>query len=391
MKHVPLILRHLRHSWMRTAATVLAMVVCVFLFCTLETVIDAVNWGLRSANASRLVVRNAVSLFYSLPLTYRDKVKSLPGVTHVAAVNLWLLAFGGNADYFRHPAQAIDPEEYLTIYPEYILSAEDRRAFVQDRRGCIVGPDTAREFGWKVGDAIQLEDRTANLPPFELVVRGIYQVDDVRHPGTDARILFFQQQYLEEATGHRARVGFLAVAVDQPERAPAVSAAIDRMFEDSERQTRTETESAFRAGMVSMAGNLARLLRLVTLAVVFAILVVTANTMSMAVRERRREIAVLKALGFGSGRVMALVLAEALSLGATGGGLGVLLGHVALRALPRLPGIGWAVQQFPTLGLSLGVGSAGFGVAILLSLAAGLLPAVFAYRCRTADSLRTIR
>jgi putative ABC transport system permease protein len=390
MRYLPFILKHLRYNWIRTASTVLAMVVCVFLFCTLQTIIVAINWELRSANASRLVVRNAVSLFYSLPLPYKGKIRAIPGVRNVATSNFWLLAFGGSADFFRHPAHAIDAEEYLAIYPEYVLSPEERRAFLQDRRGCIVGPDTAKEFGWKVGDAVQLEDRTANLGPFEFVVSGIYQVDNVRHPGTDARILFFHQQYLEEASGHRVTAGFFVVEIDEPEQAGAVSASIDDMFQDSERQTHTETESAFRAGMVSMAGNLARLLDLIGVAVIFTILVVTANTMSMAVRQRRKEIAVLKTLGFGSALVMALVLAEALVLGTLGGALGVALGHLTIKALPGIPLIGWAVQQFPNLGLPPVVGSTGFALAILLSLAAGLVPAAAAYHGRVTELLRTV-
>jgi putative ABC transport system permease protein len=390
MRFLPLVLKHLRHNWIRTTSTVAAMVVCVFLFCTLQTIITAVSWELRSANASRLVVRNAISLFYSLPLTYKDKVRAVPGVRSVATAGFWLLAFGDSADFFKHPAYAIDAAEYLAMYPEYVLSPEEKRAFLADRRGCLVGPDVAREFRWKVGDAIRLEDRTANLPPFDFVVSGIYGVDDVRHPGTDARILFFHHRYLEERSGHRVGAGFLVVEVDDPSRAGSVAASIDRAFEDSERQTHTATESAFRAGMVSMAGNLTRILQVIGVAVIFTILVVTANTMSLAVRQRRKEIAVLKTLGFGSGLVMALILGEALVLGLLGGGLGVALGQVTIRALPRLPIIGWAVQHYPNLGLSPLVGSAGFALALLLSLAAGLVPATIACRGKVTDLLRTL-
>ena len=390
MRFLPFVLKHLRHTWIRTTSTVLAMIVCVFLFCTLQTIIAAVSWELRSAKASRLVVRNAISLFYSLPLTYKDKVRAVPGVRNVATAGFWLLAFGGSADFFSHPAYAIDAEEYLAMYPEYILAPEEKRAFVGDRRGCLVGPDTASEFRWKVGDAIRLEDRTANLPPFDFVVSGIYEVDKVRHPGTDARILFFHHEYLEEISEHRVGAGFLVVEVEDPGRAGSVAASIDRMFEDSERQTHTATESAFRAGMVSMAGNLTSVLQVIGVAVAFTILVVTANTMSMAVRQRRKEIAVLKTIGFGNGLVTALILGEALVIGFLGGGLGVALGRVTIRALPGLPIIGWAVQHHPHLGLSPLVGWAGFALALFLSLAAGLVPATTAYRGKVTDLLRTL-
>ena len=222
------------------------------------------------------------------------------------------------------------------------------------------------------------------------MVSGIYHVDNVRHPGTDGRILFFHHKYLEEATQHRAGAGFLVVEIEDLQKAGAIAASIYEMLEDSEGQTHTETESAFRAGMVSMAGNLARLLNVIGVAVILTILVVTANTMSMAVRQRRKEIAVLKTLCFNRGLVIALVLGEALVLGTLGGALGVALGHLTIRALPGIPLIGWAVQQFPSLGLSPAVGSAGFALALLLSLAAGLVPAGIAYRAKVTGLLRTV-
>jgi putative ABC transport system permease protein len=383
MKYLPFVLKHLRHNWMRAASTVLAMVVCIFLFCTLQTIIAAIQWELKSANASRLVVRNAVSLFYSLPLGYKDKLQAIPGVRNVATANFWLLTIGGRADFFKHPAYAIDPAEYLAIYPEYVLAVEQKRAFLADRRGCIVGPDTARELGWKVGDMV-------SIPPFEFLISGIYQVDHVRHPGTDGRILFFHHKYLEQALEGGMQAGFLVVEIDDPTKAGSVAATIDETFENSDRQTRTETESAFRAGIVSMAGNLSRLLRLIGTAVIFTILVVTANTMSMAVRQRRKEIAVLKTLGFGSELVMALVLGEALALGTAGGLVGVALGQLTIRALPGVPVVGWAVQHVPSLGLSPAVAVGGCGLALLLSLAAGLAPAAVAYRGRITDLLRSV-
>jgi putative ABC transport system permease protein len=390
VKYLPLVLRHLRHSWLRTTTTVLSVAVCVFLFCTLETITRAVGQGLRSTTASRLVVRNAISLFYALPLTYKEKVRSVPGVKNVAMANFYLLSIGGSADFFRHPAYSVDAAEYLAIYPGYVLTPEERKAFVGDRRGCIVGPDTARELGWKVGDTLELPDRVYDLKqPYQFVLQGIYRVDDVRYPGTDTRTLFFHHDYLEEATQHRAGAGFLVVEIDDPGKAATVSATIDGMFHDSERQTRTETESAFRAGIVSMAGNLVRLLSLVGAAVTFTILVVTANTMSMAVRERRREIAVLKAIGFGSGLVLALILCEALVLGLLGGALGVLFGMLMIAALPGLPLIGDAVRHVPASGLTPAVAAAGLGTALLLSLVAGFVPAVGAYRGKVVELLRT--
>lgn len=394
MKFLPYVLKHLRRNWIRTGSTVAAMAVCIFLFITLQTVIAAVNWGLRSANASRLVTRHAVSLVFNMPVAYKARIQAIPGVKNVAISN-WFFGFlGSTPDFTRFFANfAVEPEEYLAMYPEYVLTPEERQAFLQDRRGAIVGIDTARRFGWKVGDQFQLE---SVIPPyrvgrpFEFVIRGIYTVDAVRYPGTDGRLMFFHYKYLDEATRGRAAAGIFNVEIADPAQAGTVSRAIDTLFEDSDAQTHTETEAAFRAGFVALAGNLALLLNGIGIAVTFTILLVTANTMSMAVRERRTEIAVLKTLGFPSRLVMGLVLAESLALGALGGGLGVLLGAGMIRALPALPMIGDAVRQYPSLGLSPLIAGLGFANALLLGLLAGLVPALDAYRAKITDMLRTV-
>jgi putative ABC transport system permease protein len=395
MKFLPYLLKHLRRNWIRTLSTVAAMAICIFLFCTLQTVLTAVTWGLKSANASRLITRHAVSLVYPIPLTYKEKVRGLPGVKNVAGAN-WFFGFlgGGQPDFRNFFANyAVDSEEYLQIYPEYILTPEEKAAFLEDRRGCIVGPDTAKKFGWKVGDTFQLESTIPTYRvgrPFDFVIRGIYRVDDARYPGTDARLMFFHWKYLYESTQQRAQIGFLTTEIEDPSKAAPTAKAIDALFENSDRATKTETEAAFRAGFVSMAGNLTLLLNGIGLAVIFTILLVSANTMSMAVRERRTEIAVLKTLGFGSGLVMALILGEALLLGVLGGAFGLGLSALMIKALPTIPYIGDAVRAFPNLGLSVPVGTLGFGVALLLGLAAGIVPALGAYRAKITDMLRTV-
>jgi putative ABC transport system permease protein len=393
MRYLPYILKHLRRNWIRTTSTVLAMSVCIFLFCTLRTFVEAVTWGLESASATRLVTRHAVSLVFNLPVAYKERIAAVPGVVRVAALN-W---FGGTrrpgdfTEFF--PNLAVEAEPYLAIHPEYILSEEQKREFLADLRGCIVGRQTAERFGWTIGDAFQLE---SFIPPyrvgrpFEFVIRGIFDDDPVRYPGTDTTLMFFHWKYLYEMTRERSGVGNFVIQIADPDRAPSISKAVDALFENSDAQTRTETEAAFRASFVSLAGNLALLLNGIALAVMFTILLVTANTMSMAVRERRTEIAVLKTIGFPSGLVMALILGEALLLGALGGGVGILLGRQVIRWLPGLPIIGDAVRGFPDLGLHPGIAVLGFGTALLLGLLAGIVPAVLAYRARVTDMLRQV-
>jgi putative ABC transport system permease protein len=278
------------------------------------------------------------------------------------------------------------------MYPEYQIKEDEKRAFIGNLQGALIGRGLATKYGWKVGDRFFLESfippYRKSSGPFEFIVEGIYDVDLVRYPGTDATLMFFHQKYLEEGTGRRVGAGTYAVEIVDPSKAATVSKAIDAVFENSDAPTKTETEAAFMAGFVSMAGNLALLLNAIGIAVAFTILLVTANTMSMAVRERRTVIAVLMTLGFSSGVVMALILGVALVRGGLGGAMGLFLSRAAISVLPRVPMIGGLFAQFPSFGLSAVVAALGFAIALFLGLAAGFVPALLAYRSRITEMLR---
>jgi putative ABC transport system permease protein len=406
MKYLPYVLKHLRRNWLRTLSTILAMGICIFLFCVLETVIETVNFGLQSASASRLVTRHAVSLGFNLPLAYKARIEGIKGVKRVATSS-WFggrlvekreetrVAGGDGSDFSRFFANlAVDPEAHLDLNPEFVLPPEEKQAYLQDRRGCIIGRDLAKRFDWKVGDIFYLESVIPSYRrpegPFEFVVRGIYDVDLTQSPGTEASVMFFHHDYLYEGVGRGIGAATYAIEIEDPDKAGDVSRAIDALFENSDAQTTTETEAAFRAGFVSLAGNLALLLRFIGLAVTFTILLVTANTMSMAIRERRTEIAVLKTLGYKSGLVMTLILGEALLIAALGGALGLFLGRAMIHALPSLPLVGAAARGFPNLGLSPKVGGIGLGLALVLGGLAGFFPALLAYRGRITEMLRQV-
>jgi putative ABC transport system permease protein len=391
MKYLPYVLKHLRRNWIRTASTVLGMAVCIFLFCTLQTILAAINYSLQSASAQRLWTRHSVSLVFTLPLSYKARIASVPGVRRVAN-STW---FGGiykdRKNFFAN--FAIDPEDFLAIYPEIEIPADQRAAFLSDRRGALVGRGLAAKFGWKVGDTIQLE---SDIPPyrigrpFDFAIRGIYDIDRVKNAGGDVNSMYFHYNYLYEATNKRVNAGTYVLEIDDPDRAGAIGRAVDALFENSDAQTKTETEGAFVAGFVSLAGNLALLLNTIGLAVSFTILLVTANTMSMAIRERRTEIAVLKTLGFSGRLVLGLVLAEALALGLRGGGLGLLLGWVSLKGLQEAPMLGTVLAFYPNVGLTPLVAVLGMGLALVLALAAGVVPAVAAYRGKVTEMLRQV-
>ena len=389
MKFLPFIARHLRHNWIRTLSTVLAMAVCIFLFATLETLIYAVSGNVKSPGASRLITRHNVSLAFGLPKAYEAEIAALPGVKRVSGSN-W---FGGMRDLGKprdfFPNFAIEAETFLPMYPEFHLAPEQQQAFLEDLRGCIIGKDVAEKLHLSVGDPLQLQSPLYRIEkPFEFVVRGIYSTDQVRFPGTSDNMMLFHYKYLDEAIGKKGLVGTYRVEIADAGQAASISKAIDGRFENSEAQTHTETEAVFSASFISLGGKLALLLNGIGMAVMFTILLVTANTMSMGVRERRTEIGVLKTLGFPAGLVLRLVMGEAITIGAIGGVMGVVLAQFATRAFVKAPMIGDLLKRVANLGLPLHIAALGVAIAVSLGVAAGFVPAILAYRARITDLLR---
>lgn len=406
MRFLPFLLRHLAHAWVRTASTVLAMALCVFLFCTLQSVLGQFDRIVDSRSPRKLVVRNGIGIVSSIPLHYGDRIRTLPGVTHVAAT----LMFGGVMPARREGRAdtgagtewtsvfsnvAVDAVPYFAMSPELRVPPDEFQAFLSDLRGCVIGRSLADKFGWRIGDRVHLESFSSSLRkpsgPFEFVVRAVYDV--APDSGAEASVLFFHFRYLTEGLGWSAqgvplRTHLFTVGVADPARAAETAAAIDEMFENSSDQTFTESEKAFTAGFISMVGDLGAVVNGVGLAVCFTILLVTANTMSMAVRERRTEIAVLKTLGFRSAQVMGLVVGEALLLGGLGGLVGVASARVALAVLTGTPD--FTLAGLTRVDLRPPVALGGLGVALLLGLLAGLLPAWGAYRARVTDTLRDV-
>jgi len=403
MKFLPFVFKHLRATWVRTASTVVAMALCVFLFCTLRSVLDHFDRFVATRSPRILITRSAVSLIGSVPLTYAPRMLALPGVKRVAAT----VMFGGvlparregkvdpNAGWetdwttvFQN--LAVDAEPYFAMHPEHQVPAEQFRDFMGDLRGCVIGTKLAEKFGWRIGDHFFLQSTVSGMRkksgPFEFVVRGFVDTDLQKYPGTDPSLMFFHFKYLSESMGGWTKTHLFSVEVDDPDHAAEIAAAIDAQFENSTAETFTETESAFASSFLSLVGDLGALVNGIGLAVCFTILLVTANTMSMAVRERRTEIAVLKTLGFSGGQVMGLVVTEALLLGATGGVLGVGGALLAILALNRAP-----EQMFlgiAELDLRPSVALSGLSVALALGFTAGFLPAWGAYRARVTEMLR---
>ena len=319
-----LLLRNAFRHPLRAFLTLCGMAVAILAFGLLRTVVDAWYAGVEASSASRLVIRNAISLVFPLPLSYRDKIRSVEGITRVS-YGSW---FGGiyidRKNFFAN--FAVEPRTYLEVYSEYLLSEDQKTAFLRERKSCIAGRKLARRFNWKIGDTITLKG-TIFPGDWDFVLRGIYEGRD---KNTDESQFFFHWDYLNETIRktfpRRAdQVGVYIVSVARRDLAPQVSEAVDALFKNSYAETLTETERAFQMGFVSMTEAILIAIQLVSLVIVIIILAVVANTMVMSVRERMGEYAVFKTLGFGGWHIGGMILGESLVLTLLGGGLGMIL------------------------------------------------------------------
>jgi putative ABC transport system permease protein len=331
--------------------------------------------------AKRLITRDRVSLAFFLPAYYRDKIRALPGVTAVAPMT-W---FGGRYKDDRPEnffAQlATDPDEYLKVASDKIVPPDQVLAWQHDRAGALVDVTLANKYGWKIGDRITLQGNIfpANL---DLTIRGIYH----RDPPQNA--LYFHAKYLEESVGwFKGQAGWYATQVASAEEVGPVSKQIDDMFHNSPLPTKTESEKAFQLSFVATLGNVKAFILGICGAVVFTILLVSANTMAMSVRSRTREVALLKTLGFTRQRVLSLFVGEAVAQSVIGGALGVFAAVGLIQWLTHSPiaiGIPLSMKvTLPTMIFAL-------AVAATVGFISGWVPAYTASRKNIVEGLRHI-
>jgi putative ABC transport system permease protein len=379
-----LILKNALRHRLRSALTVLGLVVATLSFGLLQTVVDAWYAGAEAASNTTLVTRNATSLVFPLPLSYAEKIRGIEGVRQVAYAN-W---FGG---VYQDPKNffaqfAISGQSYLDIYPDYLLPEAERAAFLRDRKGAIVGRKLATQFGFKVGDIIPIRG-TIFPGQWEFVVRGIY---DGRQPGTNTTQMFFHWDYLNETmrknSPRRAnQIGVYVVQIARAEDAALISNRIDGQFKNSLAETLTETEKAFQLGFVSMSEAIVVAIRVVSFVVILIIMAVMANTMAMSARERLGEYATLKALGFGPLWLATLIFGESLLLAAAGAGLGIaLLFPVAAAFAAQMGTLFPVFEVAPQTVLLQALAALGVG------LVAGIAPTIRAARVNIVEGLRSI-
>ncbi len=384
MEVLKLILKNaLRHK-LRTALTVLGLVVATLAFGLLQTVVSAWYAGADAASNTRLVTRNAISLVFPLPLSYENRIRGIEGVTGVAYANWFGGIYQEPKNFF--PQFAISARSYLDMYPEFVLSEDQRAAFLRDRKGCIVGRKLAAQYGFKIGDVIPIKG-TIFPGQWEFVVRGIY---DGKRENTDTSQFFFHWDYLNETVLKTAKqranqVGLYVARIDNPDNAAAISRAIDHQFKNSLAETLTETEKAFQLGFVSMSEAIVVAIRVVSFVVIVIIMAVMANTMAMSARERLAEYATLKALGFGPGFLALLIFGESLLIALAGAGLGIALLFPVAHAFSAKMGTLFPVFEIAPQTLLLQ-----FLAALAVGIVAAIAPTLRSIRVNIVDGLRSI-
>ena len=372
-----------RHK-LRTTLTVIGIVVAITAFGLLRTIVEAWYAGANASSSARLVTRSSVSLVFSLPLTYAEKIRQVQGVQSVS----WMNWFGGvyvsERNFF--PQFAVDAPTYLEMYPEFILPSEERKAFLTDRKGAIVGRKLAEQYGWRVGDQIPLRG-TIYAGTWTFNLRGIYDGAD---KGTDQSTMYFHWALLNETikTIYPRRgdqTGIFIVRLRDPAQAAEVSAAIDAMFRNSLAETMTETEKAFQLSFVAMTEAILLAIQAVSFVVIVIIMAVMANTMAMTARERGAEYATLKALGFSGGFVAMLIFAESIGIALLGGLVAIAFTVPLANAFAEQMG-----TLFPIFFVSETTVLMQAGAAALVGVVAAALPAWRTARIRIVDGLRAV-
>ena len=382
MKYLHLIWAALFRSKTRSLLTLLSVTAAFLLFGMLDSVRVAFNSGGEVAGANRMITMSRLSITQMLPYSLTEQVRATPGVKD-AAFAAW---FGG---IYRDPknffANFSVSDNYLDLYPEFKLPPEQKKAWLADRTGAIVGESLARQHGWKIGDTIPLQATifpTKGSNNWSFTLRGIYVVDDPKQKAQE-NVLFFHWKYFDEANDYvKGRVGWFVVQPDSGDAADRVALAIDTLSANSDHETKTQTETAFNQAFAKQFADIGLIVTAIMGAVFFTLLLLTGNTMAQAVRERIPELAVLKTIGFSNRSILWLVLAEAILLVALGGLIGL---GIAALIMPAVSAASGGMIQLP------GVMPETWLMGLLLMLAigviVGLLPALRGMRLNIVDAL----
>ena len=383
MKFARLVLKSARRSKRRTALTILSVAIAVFLFASLRAVLDGFNAVAEASSSTRVVTIRSTSMIFNMPTSHADVIRGIPGVQDVT----WANWFGG---IYKDPKNffgqfGIDAESYLRMYPEILVSPGEKRAFLEDRTGALVGDGLVRKYGWHVGDRIVIQPGIPyyGTQDYTFTIRGVYRSGA---SNVDNQTFLFHWKYLDERAGGAGQVGWYVTQLRNPDDAARIAMVIDQKFANSPYETKTDTEKQFSAQFASMLGNLNLLLGSVALAVVITTLFVAGNTMAMSVRERTTEIAVMRTLGYPASTIFLLVVGEGLMVAIVGGAIGAGLARLVING----EYLGMAGGFIPAFGVNNWNVVVGLGLSVLIGILAAMIPSAMASRLKIVDALRRV-
>ncbi|MBV8056582.1 MAG: ABC transporter permease [Deltaproteobacteria bacterium] len=377
---LPLVLRNVTRNLRRTILTIFSIAVSIFIFAALTSMPSLVNQILRErANSQRVVVYNKSGYFYPLPSAYARRIESMKHVGRVIGESIFLATYRNPND--QVPAVAADPEHFAEVFDDWGIAADAASAFLDERTGALVGHTLMSRFGWKVGDLVMLHGLNAPID-IQLKVVGELNTDSARF------VIVFRHDYLDEALGHRGTADIFWVKVDRSQNIPQVIRDIDETFANAAFETKTESEIAAMENRVTQMRILIDGAKFLASIVVLAIGLVAFNTAAMSARERRREMAVMRSLGFTRAAVVAMAIAEGLILGLAGGALGCTAAWAGLKLLPH------ASRSIGMLAYAIAMPSRSIAYGILIAAAIGALsafiPAAAISRGNISSALRAV-
>lgn len=385
MRFLPLILKNSLRNRRRSFLTISSLAISLCLLGVLMVLYAGLfHTEPKADQALRLITRHKVSITMVMPLYYRDRIRNVPGVREVVTWQ-W---FGGvykneeREQRFFFPRFGVEANRMFDVYRNFRIPEDQKQAFIRDRRACIISRATAEAQGIKLGDRVYIKGNIFPLD-LDLTVKGIYDMDD----GNEG--LWFHLEQIEEGLkrlgSNRSFAGTFTILAETPADVPRIQRAVDELFANSDAPTRTETEQAFALSFLAFLGNIKLILLSICAAVTFTILLVAANTVAMSVRERVREVGVLKTLGFTQQGILGLLLGESVAISLIGGLLGLLLA----QGLCRVLAVGLATFIPPSLmTISPPVFLILLGISLVIGLASAAAPAWNASRTPILDALR---
>ena len=365
----------------RSTLTVLSIAFSLLLLTLMMTIWRGFYLDQGSAESTRrLVVRHRVSLTFNLPGYYREKIRSIPGVAAVVPMSWFQGVYKDQKPENFFARFGTDPEEFFKVYRDFEIPDDQIKAWQRDRQGVIVDDTLAQKYGWKLGDRIFIQ---GDIYPvnLELNIRGIF------HSNPDNKSVYFNAKYVEEAVDFfKGRAGTFSILANSPADVSKIASGVDDVFRNSPQPTKTESEKAFGLEFVAMMGNVKAFILSICSAVVFATLLVSANTMAMSIRERTREVAVLKTLGFTKRGILRLFVSEAVALSLGGGLIGIGLGWLTVFGLTHSP----QFFTFFPMKVTPGIWAAAMLTSGLVGLLSAALPSYHASQVNIVDGLRHI-